>query len=81
MKEIKLTKVSNAPYKCHAVYEWEGHTIYADDGCFSGGKCYWYCDTLFKNSSFRTLKGIKKAIKLKQEGKLSWLELQWCEEE
>lgn len=79
--QIKLTKVEDAPYMCSATYEWEGHIIERDGSCLAGGNKYWYCDTLFKGHAFRTLKGIRKAIQLKVEGKLTERELMWCEEE
>lgn len=77
--KIKFRKVEAAPYKCHATYEWEGHVIEADDISFSGGYP-WYCDTLFNGRMFRTLKGIRRAIALKQLGRLTKMELEWCEE-
>ena len=61
MSKIRLTKVEDARYGCKARYEWEGHDIEADDCCLGGGCCYWYCETLFKGSQFRTLKGLKKS--------------------
>ena len=79
--KVRLKKVQDAGYGCKAIYEWDGHEISGDDSCFAGGIKYWYCDTLFKGSQFRTLKGLRKAIELKLDGKLTWLELQYCEEE
>jgi hypothetical protein len=80
MTKIKLTRIENAGYKCKAVYEWNGHTIEGDDVALYGGKCYWYCDTLFKGRAFRTLKGLKKAIELKVENKLTNWQLEECED-
>lgn len=78
---VKLRKVEDAPYGCHATYEWEGHIIEADaDTNFNGGYI-WHCDTLFKGYMFRTLKGIRKAIELKQIGNLSKYLLEQCTEE
>lgn len=78
--KIKLTKTEPAGYKTKAVYEWQNNTIYGDDACLGGGELYWYCEPLFKGRMFRTLKGIKKAIELHLEGKLTSQELEWCEE-
>ena len=80
MTKIKLTKVQEAAYKCKAVYEWNDNTIEGDDGGLSGDNCYWYCEPLFKGHSFRTLKGIRKAIELYVENKLDSLELEYCKE-
>jgi hypothetical protein len=81
MGKIKLTKVQDAFYGTKAIYEWEGHEISGDDCCLGGGIKYWYCETLFKNSQFRTLRGLRKAIELKVNGELTWLKLQECEDE
>ena len=78
---IKLKKVDDASYKGSATYEWEGHIIERDQCGLSGDNLYWYCKTLFKNRSFRTLIGLKKAIQMKIDGTLTDLELSWCEEE
>ena len=79
--KIKLNKVAEGGYKCRATYEWEGHIIEGDDVALGGGCRYWYCETLFKDRQFRTLKGLKRAIQLKVEGKLTnWL-LSECEDE
>lgn len=78
--KIRLTKVEEAPYRCHATYEWEGHIIEADtDTNFNGGYI-WYCKTLFKDRMFRTLRGLKRAIQLKVEGKLTNYLLEECED-
>ena len=80
IKQIKFRKVEDAPYGCHATYEWEGHIIEADaDTNFNGGYI-WHCDTLFKQRCFRTLKGIRKAIALKELGWLTKQKLEDCEE-
>ena len=78
--KIKFKKVEAAPYKCHATYEWEGHIIEADATTHFNGGHIWYCDTLFKGTMFRTLKGLKRAIALKQLGRLTKGALEICEE-
>ena len=81
MGKVILTKVENAPYKCHATYEYKEHTISADGSSWFNGGRIWRCETLFRNSSFRTLKGLKHAIELKENGELNSMNLSWCEEE
>lgn len=81
MTKIKLTKVEDAPYKCSATYEWNGHIIERDDSHFAGERCYWFCDTLFEGKMFRTLKGLRHAIQLYADGELNDMELGFCEEE
>lgn len=79
--KIKFRKVADAPYGCHATYEWEGHEIEGDtDTNFNGGYI-WHCESLFKGIMFRTLKGLKRAIALKQLGRLTKGRLEICIEE
>lgn len=80
MNKIKLIKVEEAAYKCKAVYEWEDQTIFGDDSCLGGDRCYWHCEPLFKGHNFRTLKGVKKALELYQSGELTKQALEDCEE-
>lgn len=80
-RKVKLTKAEAAAYKGRATYEWEGHIIESDDCDNFNGGYPWHCDTLFKGRTFRTLRGIRKAIQLKVEGKLTPMQLDWCEEE
>ena len=75
---IKLKRIENAPYQCRATYEWKGHRIEGDDICFSGGSCCWYCQDLFGSKGFRTLKGLKKAIELKEKNELNEWSLYEC---
>jgi len=79
--KIKLTRVENAPYKCHATYEYKDNTIECDSISLSGDRCYWTCEPMFKGVMFRTLKGVRHAIELKENGELNAINLQWCEEE
>ena len=76
MPKIKLTKVEAAPYKCSATYEWEDNTIERDASCLAGGYKYWYCEPLFKGYYFKTLKGVKEAIRrhLNGEKKSEYIE-------
>jgi hypothetical protein len=80
--KIKLRKVEAGGYETKATYEWEGHTIEGDAyNIGAGWGSYWYCDTLFKGSKFRTLRGLKHAIQLKVDGKLNKWNLMSCEDE
>lgn len=79
--KVKLVKVEEGGYKCRPTYEWQGHIIEGDDIGLGGSSRYWYCDTLFKGSQFRTLRGLKNAIKLMLEGKLTKWALMSCEDE
>lgn len=64
--------------------EWSGcysynHFIIQKEECHLGGsQNYWYCDQLAKDKPFRTLKGVKKAIELKLDGKLTRMVLEEC---
>lgn len=64
--------------------EWSGcysyeHYIIQKDECHLGGsQNYWYCDQVAKGKPFRTLKGVKRAIELKQKRELTQTLLEEC---
>lgn len=72
MKKIRLTR------------EWTGcysynHFIIQKEECHLGGsQNYWYCDQLAKYKPFRTLKGVRRAIELKEKNELSRGLLEEC---
>jgi hypothetical protein len=69
---IKLTK-EYAGY-----YTYKHYTIEKEECHLGGSQNYWYCDQLAKNKPFRTLKGIKLAIELKEKNELSRGLLEEC---
>jgi hypothetical protein len=67
-KKIKLTKVESAAYGCKATYSYNGHLIEADDVCFPGDICKWYCRDIWGLDGFANLRGLRKALAAIEEG-------------
>lgn len=72
MKKIRFTR------EWAGCYTYEYYTIEKEECHLGGGQNYWYCDQLAKGKPFRTLKGVKRAIELKEKNGLSRGLLEEC---
>ena len=69
---IKLTR------QWAGCYTYKHFTIEKDQSHLMGSQDYWWCDQVAKGRPFRTLKGVKQAIELKEKGQLSSMLLEEC---